>query len=130
MISGGIVTVSYIAATVLFILALGGLSHQETSRRGNWYGIAGMTIALLATVGLLAPALASADADPEIQAGPVCDPNAAADLRAQVPLDVVIDPAEAQRGADPNVVVLNNRGYGYRVASELPQPPEPTDAPN
>ncbi len=50
MISGGIVTVSYIAATVLFILALGGLSHQETSRRGNWYGIAGMTIALLATV--------------------------------------------------------------------------------
>jgi len=50
MISAGIVTVSYIAATVLFILALGGLSNQETARRGNWYGIAGMTIALLATV--------------------------------------------------------------------------------
>jgi NAD(P) transhydrogenase subunit beta len=42
--------VSYIAATVLFILALGGLSNQETARRGNWYGIAGMVIALLATV--------------------------------------------------------------------------------
>jgi len=50
MISAGIVTVSYIAATVLFILALGGLSNPETARRGNWYGIAGMTIALLATV--------------------------------------------------------------------------------
>ncbi len=50
MISAGIVTVSYIAATVLFILALGGLSNQETARRGNWYGIAGMAIALLATM--------------------------------------------------------------------------------
>ena len=50
MISAGIVTVSYIAATVLFILALGGLSNQETARRGNWYGISGMTIALLATI--------------------------------------------------------------------------------
>ena len=49
MISAGIVTVSYIAATILFILALGGLSNQETARRGNWYGITGMTIALLAT---------------------------------------------------------------------------------
>jgi NAD(P) transhydrogenase subunit beta len=50
MISTGIVTVSYIAATILFILALGGLSNQETARRGNWYGIVGMAIALLATV--------------------------------------------------------------------------------
>ena len=50
MISAGIVTVSYIAATILFILALGGLSNQETARRGNWYGIIGMAIALLATV--------------------------------------------------------------------------------
>jgi H+-translocating NAD(P) transhydrogenase subunit beta len=50
MIESGIVTVCYIAATVLFILALGGLSNQETARRGNWYGIAGMTIALLATI--------------------------------------------------------------------------------
>ena len=50
MISQGIVTASYIAATILFILALGGLSNQETARRGNWYGITGMTIALLATI--------------------------------------------------------------------------------
>jgi len=48
--SVGIVTVSYIIATILFILALGGLSNQETARRGNWYGIVGMTIALLATI--------------------------------------------------------------------------------
>ena len=46
----GLVTVSYIAAMVLFILALGGLSNQETARRGNIYGIIGMSIALLATI--------------------------------------------------------------------------------
>jgi NAD(P) transhydrogenase subunit beta len=46
----GIVTVSYIGATILFILALGGLSNQETARRGNIYGIIGMVIALLATI--------------------------------------------------------------------------------
>jgi NAD(P) transhydrogenase subunit beta len=46
----GIISVSYIIATILFILALGGLSNQETARRGNWYGIIGMAIALVATV--------------------------------------------------------------------------------
>jgi NAD(P) transhydrogenase subunit beta len=46
----GILVVSYIIATILFILALGGLSHQETARRGNWYGIVGMAIALAATI--------------------------------------------------------------------------------
>ena len=45
-----IVPMSYILATVLFILALGGLSNQETARRGNWYGITGMAIALIATI--------------------------------------------------------------------------------
>jgi len=49
--SEGVVNVSYIIATILFILALGGLSNQETARRGNWYGIIGMTIALVATIG-------------------------------------------------------------------------------
>jgi len=43
-------TVSYIAATILFILSLGGLSNPETSRRGNLYGMIGMTVAVLATV--------------------------------------------------------------------------------
>ncbi len=46
----GILTVSYIAAMVLFIFALGGLSNQETARRGNWFGIIGMAIALVATI--------------------------------------------------------------------------------
>ncbi len=46
----GIISVSYIIAAILFILALGGLSNQETARRGNWYGIIGMAIALVATV--------------------------------------------------------------------------------
>ena len=48
--SGSLATVSYIGATILFILCLGGLSNQETARRGNLYGIIGMTIAVLATV--------------------------------------------------------------------------------
>jgi NAD(P) transhydrogenase subunit beta len=46
----GILVVSYIIAIILFILALGGLSNQETARRGNWYGIVGMAIALAATI--------------------------------------------------------------------------------
>jgi NAD(P) transhydrogenase subunit beta len=46
----GILVGSYIIATILFILALGGLSNQETARRGNWYGIVGMAIALAATI--------------------------------------------------------------------------------
>ena len=46
----GIVTASYIGATILFILALGGLSHPETARRGNLYAIIGMAIALVATI--------------------------------------------------------------------------------
>jgi NAD(P) transhydrogenase subunit beta len=45
-----VVTAAYIAAAILFILALGGLSHPETARRGNVYGIVGMTLALLATL--------------------------------------------------------------------------------
>ena len=48
--TAGLATVSYIAATILFILSLGGLSHPETARRGNLFGIIGMTIAVLATV--------------------------------------------------------------------------------
>jgi len=47
---GNLATVSYIGATILFILCLGGLSNQETARRGNLYGMVGMTIAVLATI--------------------------------------------------------------------------------
>jgi len=44
-----LITIAYIAASALFILSLGGLSRQETARRGNLYGIIGMLIALVAT---------------------------------------------------------------------------------
>ena len=48
--SSSLATVSYIGATILFILSLGGLSNPETSRRGNLFGIVGMAIAVLATI--------------------------------------------------------------------------------
>ncbi len=48
--TSSLATVSYIGATILFILSLGGLSHPETARRGNLFGIIGMVIAVLATV--------------------------------------------------------------------------------
>ena len=48
--SESLATVSYIGATILFILSLGGLSHPETSRRGNLYGMIGMALAVLATI--------------------------------------------------------------------------------
>ena len=47
--SATLATVSYLGAIILFILSLGGLSNPETSRRGNLYGVIGMTIAVLAT---------------------------------------------------------------------------------
>ena len=43
---------AYIVAALLFILALAGLSKHESAKAGNYYGIAGMTIALVATVVL------------------------------------------------------------------------------
>ena len=48
--SESLATVSYIGATILFILSLGGLSSPATSRRGNLYGMIGMALAVLATV--------------------------------------------------------------------------------
>ncbi|MEN9491866.1 MAG: hypothetical protein RJA63_2315 [Pseudomonadota bacterium] len=48
--SESLATVSYLGAAILFILCLGGLSNQETARRGNLYGMIGMAIAVLATV--------------------------------------------------------------------------------
>ena len=46
----GYVSVAYVVASILFILSLGGLSHQESARRGNYYGIAGILIAVGATI--------------------------------------------------------------------------------
>ncbi|MGZ4981279.1 MAG: Re/Si-specific NAD(P)(+) transhydrogenase subunit beta [Methylobacter sp.] len=47
--SHSLVTMSYIIATILFIFSLSGLSNQETARRGNYYGMLGMAIAIIAT---------------------------------------------------------------------------------
>jgi len=50
MISGQIQTAAYLFASILFILSLGGLSSQESAKRGVYYGILGMIIAILSTV--------------------------------------------------------------------------------
>ena len=62
----GLLAMAYLIAGVFFILALSGLSSQETARRGNVYGIAGMLIAIIATIAspevesytILVPAMA------------------------------------------------------------------------
>ena len=46
----GFTTAAYVIAAVLFILSLGGLSGQESAKRAIWYGIAGMALAVLATL--------------------------------------------------------------------------------
>lgn len=51
----GIIAVAYIVAAILFILSLAGLSKQETAKRGNLYGIAGMSIALTVTIASANP---------------------------------------------------------------------------
>ncbi|MEZ8938406.1 Re/Si-specific NAD(P)(+) transhydrogenase subunit beta [Vibrio alginolyticus] len=48
--SAGLVQAAYIVAALFFIMSLAGLSKQESARNGNYYGIAGMTIALIATI--------------------------------------------------------------------------------
>ena len=50
--SANVVALLYLAASVLFILALKGLSHPLTARRGNLFGIAGMAIAIVTTLAI------------------------------------------------------------------------------
>jgi NAD(P) transhydrogenase subunit beta len=52
--SANLVALWYLAASVCFILALKGLSSPETARRGNAFGIAGMTIAVVTTLAIVA----------------------------------------------------------------------------
>ncbi|UQY35793.1 NAD(P)(+) transhydrogenase (Re/Si-specific) subunit beta [Pseudomonas fulva] len=51
--SMNLITLLYLVASVCFIQALKGLSHPTTSRRGNAFGMVGMTIAVLTTLGLI-----------------------------------------------------------------------------
>jgi len=48
--SESLINVSYLGAAILFILALGGLKDNQSARRGNYYGMIGMTIAVLVTI--------------------------------------------------------------------------------
>lgn len=48
-VTGGVITVAYLVAGVLFIRSLGGLSKQDTARQGNLSGMAGMVIAVVIT---------------------------------------------------------------------------------
>ena len=50
VLSENIVSALYIAASVLFILSLGGLSGQESAKRAVWYGIIGMAVAVIGTI--------------------------------------------------------------------------------
>jgi len=50
MMSQGLVIMCYVVASILFIFSLGGLSNQETARRGNYFGMVGMAIAIIATI--------------------------------------------------------------------------------
>src|SRR3712207_8985684 len=51
---------AYIVSGLLFVLSLAGLSRHETAKSGNAFGIAGMAIALAATVGLAARSIEAA----------------------------------------------------------------------
>ncbi|TRW90796.1 Re/Si-specific NAD(P)(+) transhydrogenase subunit beta [Candidatus Methylobacter oryzae] len=55
--SHSLITMSYIVATILFIFSLSGLSNQESARKGNYYGMLGMAIAIVVTA--LSPAVSS-----------------------------------------------------------------------
>jgi NAD(P) transhydrogenase subunit beta len=58
--SANIAALLYLAAAVLFIMSLRGLSNPESSRQGNYFGMAGMGIAIVTTLLLATPSFAAA----------------------------------------------------------------------
>jgi NAD(P) transhydrogenase subunit beta len=50
MMSAGLVQAAYIVAAIFFIMSLAGLAKQDTAKQGNYFGIAGMSLALIATI--------------------------------------------------------------------------------
>ena len=67
-------TLAYLVASVLFILALRGLSNPETSRQGNLFGMVGMAIAIVAT--LLKPGMGAGGIVIVLAAWPSAAPSA------------------------------------------------------
>ena len=68
------VQAAYVVAALLFILSLAGLSRHETAKAGNSFGMAGMAVALAATIGLAArhrPMAAPMTTATAIRAAPV-----------------------------------------------------------
>lgn len=63
----GIITAAYLASAILFILALSGLSKQESAKQGNIYGAIGMAIALLATIAMVVGDVNSTDITSELK---------------------------------------------------------------
>jgi NAD(P) transhydrogenase subunit beta len=63
--SQGIITAAYLVSAVLFILALAGLSKQESAKMGNIYGAIGMVIALVATIFMVVGGFSQRDIIPE-----------------------------------------------------------------
>jgi len=55
MLTPNLVAILYLVSGVLFILALRGLSSPATSRQGNYFGMLGMTIAMVTTLAVAAP---------------------------------------------------------------------------
>ena len=64
MLTSNLATVAYLGAAILFVLSLSGLSHPETARRGNLFGMVGMALAVFATI--LGPRVELADGLPYI----------------------------------------------------------------
>ncbi|MEM7793415.1 MAG: NAD(P)(+) transhydrogenase (Re/Si-specific) subunit beta, partial [Cyanobacteria bacterium P01_C01_bin.118] len=113
--SNNLVAVAYLAAIVLFILSLGGLSNQESAKRGNVYGIIGMIIALVATAfsaqvsayGLLVVAIVPAVAIGGLVAARVEMtemPELVAILHSFVGLAAVLVGLASYLGPDPTLV--------------------------
>ncbi|MFG6105123.1 Re/Si-specific NAD(P)(+) transhydrogenase subunit beta [Leptothoe sp. EHU-05/26/07-4] len=113
--SNNLVAVAYLVAIVLFILSLGGLSNQESAKRGNVYGIIGMVIALVATAlssqltayGLLVAAILPAVAIGSLVASRVEMtemPELVAILHSFVGLAAVLVGLASYLGPDPTLV--------------------------
>ena len=113
--SNNLVSVAYLVAIVLFILSLGGLSNQESAKRGNIYGIVGMIIALVATAfsaqvsayGLLIAAIVPAVAIGGLVASRVEMtemPELVAILHSFVGLAAVLVGLASYLGPDPTLV--------------------------